>query len=437
MTLLDALRARSRIRTVDIRPTQELDDAVTAIKAAFPGYDKTPRLALNEIIQMLGSNLLSWQWSGVKVGDVALAAHAVFTEGASAPGPVKEFLQREILATTNSALLQATCEGYIAGWERDSTSTAFLGEAIESRSQYLPGNWKKAFRNLPELFDTQDAPARLAARMVSERDAFEWLVSNGVAAPHSGQLMRQVQSAWLSALPDAGDVKAVEQLFFWIFPKNHPALDGELAAAAIEKVLQPWLGAQPAHELKELVVHRVVEEFGDPRTQRPEFWALVSSAHRKVIVRWLAGASIDALLAVITKSTANHMWPPRHVFWKSLYDKGYIEEAWVALSPIARSNAADMFERTSDPVYTMTGLQVAKSRKDTCLLIMRIGRFTVVEGSHDYRIHVFHSSDPDAPSFYEDEYNAENIILAVNHPDTRIHDAYGHWQKWVEQRVLR
>jgi hypothetical protein len=157
-----------------------------------------------------------------------------------------------------------------------------------------------------------------------------------------------------------------------------------------------------------------------------------------VVVRWLAGESIDALLAIITKSTQTHMWPPRHVFWKGLYDKGLIDEAWVALSPAAIRNAAAMFEETKDQVYTMTGRQVAGSnRKETCLLIMRIRRYTVVEGSHDYRIHVFHSSDPAAPSLYQDAYDAEKMILPANHQDTRIHDGYDHWHRWVEQRILR
>jgi len=56
-----------------------------------------------------------------------------------------------------------------------------------------------------------------------------------------------------------------------------------------------------------------------------------------------------------------------------------------------------MFQRTGDAVYTMTSKQVARSRKDTCLLIMQIGRYTVLEGAHSYRFHVFKSTDPAAP----------------------------------------
>lgn len=249
--------------------------------------------------------------------------------------------------------------------------------------------------------------------------------------------MAAAHAAWLTALPEPRTMDSVRGLFYWLFPAGRPVLEGKAAARTIEKLLQPWLATMPPGELKEVILERVMPVYGDPRNQRADFWALVSAPHRKVLIRWLAGESMDALLSIITRSTANHMWPPRHAFWKGLYDRGLIDEAWIALSVAASADARAMFQKTGDPIYTMTSKQVAKSRKDTCLLIMRIGRYTVVEGSHDYRLHVFHSTDPAAPHFYEDEYDAEKLTLAMGHRDTRIHDAYGQWMKWAEERLLR
>ncbi|WP_159945797.1 EH signature domain-containing protein [Rhizobium sp. 18065] len=438
MTLIEALRERPRVRTSDFRNTDELDAAAAAIQAAFPGYDKTPNLALDQIIDLLRTSVSNWEWNAVKVGDVALAIRAAYTSDAGVPVEVEKFLQREILATTSTAILQASCEVYMNAWVRGSPSSISLAHSIRDRSEHLPGSWAKCFKAMPELLDAEHAPEVVAARLVDKSDAFDWLTAAGVVAPHSGKLMRQVHYAWLHALPEASSVEVIQQIFAWVFPKQRPSLEGDLAASAVEKLLNPWLRSHPPADVRDILVHRIVEAFGDPRNQRAEFWALVTPAHRKVVVRWLAGESIDALLAIITKSTQTHMWPPRHVFWKGLYDKGFVEEAWVALSPAAIRNAAVMFEETKDPVYTMTGSQMAGgNRKDTCLLIMRIGRYTVVEGSHDYRIHVFESDDPAAPLFYQDTYDAEKIILPANHSDTRIHDGYGHWQRWVEQRLLR
>ncbi|MBP1844339.1 hypothetical protein J2046_002598 [Rhizobium petrolearium] len=53
--------------------------------------------------------------------------------------------------------------------------------------------------------------------------------------------MRQVHYAWLRALPEASSVEVIQQIFAWVFPKQRPSLEGDLAASAVEKLLNPWL----------------------------------------------------------------------------------------------------------------------------------------------------------------------------------------------------
>jgi hypothetical protein len=301
---------------------------------------------------------------------------------------------------------------------------------------HLPYNWAKCVGAIPDLLDPDAAPDILGALMVRQGDAYSWLVYSGVPAPHVGELMNLAHVEWLKVLPDPVSEPQIQNLFSWLSPPGRPPLQGDSVAKTIEKLVHPWLSVSAGEDIRVLILDFVVATYGDPRNQRADFWALVSDRHRKVLMRWLAGQSMDALLSIITKSTANHMWPPRHRFWKGLYDRGLVSEAWVAMSPAASADADDMFKRTSDAIYTMSSRQVARSRKDTCLLIMRIGPYTVVEGSHDYRLHVFHSEDPAAPRFYESEYNAEDLTLEMGHRDTRIHDAHGQWMKWAEQRLL-
>lgn len=68
---------------------------------------------------------------------------------------------------------------------------------------------------------------------------------------------------------------------------------------------------------------------------------------------------------------------------------------------------------------------------------MRIGRYTVIEDSHKYRLHLLMSSDPAAPGMYADEYDSEGLLLEVGHLDTCTHDQNGQRMKWVERRSLR
>lgn len=436
MTLLDALRARPRIRTRQIWDTEALDIARDAVRMAFPGYEKAEATTLGEAVARLEKSVAAWDWTDIKVGDLSQVVRAVFSGNVKVSRETREFLKRELEVTSNPVFLQVLCDLYFEFWDRGSARTRWLAGVIVAARTHLPLNRAQSINALPALFDPDDAPELLAALMVQENDAYGWLVEHGVPAPHAGELMRLTHLAWLQALPDVTSEEVVENLLNWLSPAGQPSLQDDRAARTIEKLLHPWLSGNAPPQLSNRILEYILETYGDPRNQRADFWSLVSDRHRKVLIRWLAGQSMDALLSIITRSTANHMWPPRHRFWKGLYDRGLISEAWIALSASASADAADMFRRTNDAIFTMASRQVARSRKDTCLLIMRIGSYTVVEGSHDYRLHVFHSSDPAAPKFYEDQYDAEALTLEMGHRDTRIHDAHGQWMRWAEQRLL-
>ncbi len=437
MSLLETLRARQRVVTPDFRNTFALESAASSLKEAFPGYDQSRTLTVEEILRRLASSIASWEWGDIRVGDVAAAIRAVFSDAVVADHAVTEFLEREVATTANPALLAPAPDAYIEAWEASSPRTVWLATIMQQRLSLLPIRWQACFRAHPEILDSAAAPTLMAARMAEQRDPYEWLLDLGVAAPHSGKLMRALHFAWLEALPEPKTQDRIEPILAWMFPANGPQLEGDLAASALERLLRPWAVANAPGDLRTYLLVRVVEAFGDPRNQRPEFWSLVSAPCKRVVIRWLAGASMDALLAIITKSTSNHMWPPRHSFWKGLYDRGLIDEAWVALSPRAYSDAMTMVAETGEEIYRMVSRQTARSRKDTCLLIVRIGRYTVLEGSHDFRVHVFQATDPHAPALYEDDYDAESLILPQHHPDARMHDPGGNWMRWVEQRVLR
>lgn len=436
MTLLTALSSRQRIRAKEIWDTVELDAATLAVTAAFPGYGAAQSLSLNQIIKRLEHCVMSWDWADLKVGDIALAVKGVFSGEVNVTEQARAFLHQELAATTNPVLLGAISEVYLEFWERGTDETVWISSIVRDRAAYLPRNWARCFEALPELLE-QNAPELLAGRMAVQKNAYTWLLSNAVAAPHSGELIRMAHLAWLAVLPEPRGMDEVDGILAWMLPSGQPPLQGSAAARSIEKLLQPWLTARAEGEIQKKLLDTLIDTYGDPRNHRADFWSLVSAHHRKVLVRWLAGQSMDALLSIITRSTANHMWPPRHAFWKGLYDRGLIDEAWVALSPSASADANAMYRRTGDAIYTMTSRQIARSRKDTCLLIMRIGRYTVVEGSHNYRLHVFLSSDPNAPDLYEDEYDAEAWLLEVGHRDTCTHDPHGQWIKWAERRLLR
>lgn len=437
MTLLETLSARRRLRSSDIRLTDELDAAVAAVSAAFPGYNKTSAQSVQQILLRLTHSIRNWEWADITVGQVTTVVRAWLTNQAAVLPFVEDFLRIEIAVSTNVALLQAVCDSYLEEWSETSQRTVWVREILKSKLSLLPGNWQRVFTALPELLQEENGPDSLAERMALESDPYSWLVKNGVGSPHSGDFMAAAHSSFLRRMAPVESIDRIEVVFRWILPEGRLPMENGPAASAVDVILRSWANRNPGPEIRIHLLNRIMAFYGDPRNQKPEFWSLVTNDSRKVVVRWLAGQSMDALLRIIGDATQNHMWESRHVFWKGLYDRGLIDEAWIVLSAKAIRIADKLLKETQNPIYSMVSRQTARGdKKETCLLIMRIRNYIVLEGSHDYRVHVFDQSDPLAPTFYEEAYNAEAMRLPANDKNTKIHDQFGAWRQWVEKRVL-
>lgn len=436
MSLLERIRTRPRLQSPQKPKLEPFELRVRSIENAFPGLSRASAITVQQTIAKLAHALSAWQWDGITTGTVSLVCRA-FLRGEVNHRDVQDFMMREMEATTSHALLDATCEAYLDGWERGSARTSWLARLIPGKSQYLSDRWNRLFLSLPELLDVDQGTKRIAQRMLQQTDTFAWLRGCGIVSPHSGPLMRQVHIDWLTTMPAVRTAEQVDRVFAWIRPQGHLPISAELAALAVDKLLEPWRDGMPEMSYRQWLLDKLMSEYGDPRNAKREFWALTSEASRQVLRRWLAGQSMDALLRIITQATDSSMWPPRHHFWKGLHERGIVSEAWVVLSPEASKIAEYLHSRTGDEVYKMAGRQIAKSRKDTCLLVMRVGRYLVVEGSHDYRVHLFDASDPSAPQLYRDQYDAEAITFPAGDLMARRHDPQGNWTRWVEDRVLR
>lgn len=390
---------------------------------------------MEKAVPKLAAAVENWNWENVTLGEVALVVRGALRGEISPDARLGSFIQKEILSSTSDILLGVVAETYIDQWRSGDGRTLWLANAIRSKSEKLPSRWKKLFGLLPELLNAQSPPSDLAAKMVEQQDPYTWLLKCGILSPHSGLLMASTYSSWLVKLPDVRSPTQVQQIFNWIRPNGKHHATDDMAAAAIDKVLEPWRRETPSPGFQLELLNQITGIYGDPRHDGATFWPLVTKDSRDIVKRWLAGKSMDALLEIITKATANHMWQARHHFWKSLYDRKIVTEAWIVLSPAAARIAEDMFNRTGDEIYKNIGIQVAKTRRDTCLMIMRVGNYVVVEGSHDYRAHLFRAGNPDAPDLYEAEYDAEALTFPANDPWARIHDAPGQWMRWIEERV--
>lgn len=412
---------------------------VDAVKARYADFGAVKRDALDMLVARAAAAIRTWTWGELTEGDLAIVIRAMAAREVDMPPALEAFLVEELGVSTRRNLLRALCDGFLSGWAPQNERTATFVRIIAARSAWLPRDWQGRFTNLPELLDVVAGAETFGRWLASRADPYRAVIEKGIAAPHGLGFMRHVHDAWLAAQPPANDDPKVRRLLAWILPDGAPVLRGDRAAAVVARLLQPWTRIMPPEALRSLLAKTLVDAYGDPRRENPKFWQEVGPEGRRVMLRWLAGRRMETFLDVVSRAEAKgdhgDQWLPRRRFWMEVYETGRIDEAWVSFGKDAAEIAGRLGRETNDIAYMEFG-RTAKSRKDTCLLIMRIGAKVVVEGSHNFRIHVFDAGRPGAPDLYADEYDVDLFILDLGHEDARVHDAAGRWMDWVRRRVL-
>ena len=435
MSLADRLVLGPEFK-VRVGKAVSFETAVERIEAAFPGVEKRPPEDIPVILEKVEAALLAGDWSGVSAGDVSVAVYVDLEGSAYLSTELRDFLLKELEATTNSTLLDAMCRGYLVSWGAGSSKTKKLAAQIIGKAS-LPLRWKNLIAKCPEFLDPESGCARVGTRMVDVEAPFNWLKEIGLPSPHDEGFMRQAHIEFLKKSPDPKSPLSVDKFLAWVSPPGHPDMMNTRAADVVEKILSPWVSTNCPEDLREYCVGRLVKRFGDPRKEHQAFWAQIGERHRRVMLKWLARKSMEAIFEIVTlteKGTEQgHQWAKRKRFWMGVYDQGRIDEAWVALGNKAIPYAKSLFSRTGDPSFLAYGRQTG--RNDTCLLFMKLGDKTIVEGSHSFRVHVFPTPSRATPALYASKYELDDILLPNPHDSARMHDAAGNWMGWVQRRI--
>jgi hypothetical protein len=249
--------------------------------------------------------------------------------------------------------------------------------------------------------------------------------------PHGPGLADHAHLAFVEALAPRlaeADHAALATMLAWLAPGSDN-LRTKDAGKAIAALLGPWRHKTPPEQFRRKLQDGLVKTYGDPRVHKGGVWGNVPDDLQAVIRRWLTGATMKAFLDIVSQVEESHMWEPRRKFWWDLYEQGRVTEAWVALS----ERGVQLARRMGVKEF---GHQTARgTRVNTSLLIMRIGKKIVVEGSHNYMIHVFPADHKHPPKLYRRDYDCERIRLSLDDRHKRVHDQWGGWRSWVMERI--
>lgn len=152
---------------------------------------------------------------------------------------------------------------------------------------------------------------------------------------------------------------------------------------------------------------------------------------------WLVEKTMEDFFSLLshvakTQADADIHWKYRRRFWNAYLQKGYIDEAWVALGPNAYEQAPD-FVKGANHYARLRGVNSRHS-----VLIMKIGELVITEWSHSgsYRIWNFSRN---APEFYKNTYVRSDIIENCDHSGSHHGNTTGKWQEkvalYIKQRT--
>lgn len=437
MNLSSILGKKAILDAPALSDLKTLEAKKEAILNRWPDVVATPPEKDRErLVQEMRRRLVEDQWDDTQMSLVTSAARALFDpHRRKRPdlAELRDFYYGEIRVSTRRSFLDPMFSVYLASYEPSAAHTRSLASALEIAWPRIGARWKQLRDNIPELLHPARAPEAIAVKMRGMEDCWRGLQTMGLRAPHAPGLMDCAHLEFIRLMrPGLKSRGALEQLFDWIKPSGQQAkMSG--AAEAITAVLAPWLKQDPAQSEITFITETLQGLYGDPRVRAGGAWAGVPPSHLAVLTRWLTGENIRFFLDVVSAVEESHMWEPRRRFWLSLHEQKRIDAAWVAFSESGVRHATRMLNARSSRNGLSFGRQTAGgNRADTSLLILKIGRKIVIEGSHTYKVHIFKESDLRAPRLYRQTYDCEAIRL-ISSAEARSH--IGDWQGWVRERI--
>jgi len=415
----------------------QLEAKKDRILSRWPDVVVTPPEKDRErLVQEMLRRLTDNKWDDTPLALVTSAARALFDLKRRERHNLEElrnFYYKEIEVSTRRSFLDAMLSVYLQTYEPRAPHTRSLAKALDSAWGHIGTRWQQLRKNLPELLEPDRAPDSIAKKMRGMDDCWRELQALGLRTPHAPGLMDHAHLAFVQLMcPILKNRAALDQLFSWLKPEGHQArMSG--AAEAITAVLEPWLKQDPFQQEMSFITEKLQGLYGDPRVGGGGAWAGVPPAHLSVLMRWLTGENIRFFLDVVSAVEENHMWEPRRKFWLSLHEQKRIDAAWVAFSETGARHATKLLNSRKSRNIPSFGRQTAGgNRIDTSLLILKIGNKIVVEGSHNYKVHIFREIDLRAPKLYRPTYDCEKIRLIAG-ADAKMH--LGNWQSWVLERI--
>ncbi|HYE36946.1 EH signature domain-containing protein [Methylocaldum sp.] len=393
--------------------------------------------------------LLNGTWQSISFGEWKLAVWIMFI-GEKPLADEPEFLDR-LFEQFRSCRKQTAYKGLILAYlnEFDPSKPAIRRVAQELEGAVRQFNWAWTDRHdRYRLFAPDEAPRQIAnaclAPPAAPRSVLESLGMGGSRA--SGGMAAH---AWLQAL------HRLSQLLLQQGPKlehvdtilDWSVVDGRLLyptpshrAALASALLLPWAERNPTEEIKDNVSTFLLAHLKDPRLPfNAKEWVGVPDEAVAVLRKWLTGVALEQFCEVVDQVAQERMWRYRRAFWLAYYNADVINDAWVLFGPNAQSYARRAFGKTRSYGILERGYQV---QADHSVLLMKIGKLTVADWSHNGKCHIWIDGNSFTPKLYLQRYTRDDVIRGADYLDphgkqgqAHYGSEHGKWQSLVSSYI--
>ena len=442
MSLIEAIEKGGRFSPLSVPELRYLSAAADRVRERWPDVQMTKTEQEREALaQKLRERVERDDWGGTRLSFVVTAASAVFdSERWDRPdlARTREFIYAEIAASTSETLLSGLLRAYLDSYSPQAPHTTALVTAVIAAIPQMSPSVRLLLDAVPELLDPKTGPDRLAARMSEMSDPYTELLRLGVRNPHGGGFMDLAHLSLTSRVRSHLSGRTlIDWYISWLRPLDKEEARTTGAEPAIEALIHPWLKNTPDDELRSYLVETLIELYGDPRIKSGGVWSGIDDRYMAIVQRWLTREDMRFFTGVVDAVQKDNMWVKRRDFWLKLYDEGLIDAAWAALSSEGFEYARQhLMRQDAKNAYTRVGFQ--RARKNTSLLIMKIGNKIMVDGCHNYKTHVFEASDPMAPKLYEEGYDCASIMAASDDRrsvSSKSHSSIDSWGRWVRDMI--
>lgn len=334
-----------------------------------------------------------------------------------------------------SGLIQA----YIRDFDPHRPATDTIARALRSILSEFHWKWSD-LHSRHALFTPKDAPTKIAEACLPTRtDPLDVLASAGIGgAAARGSLAAHVYLQVLLTVRKKlsnGDLDfdLLERVMKWSAGSDGLVFPAYRATLA-DSLLLPWANNNPDEELKAKILPFLLENFRDPRLPaNAKEWLGVSQEAVAVARRWLTGLALEQFFDVVDQVAQESMWRYRRSFWLAYHKRHVVDDAWVLFGSEALSYARRAFDKAQSYGTLERTSQVQANHS---VLLMRIGKLTVADWSHNGKCHIWLDGNPKAPKLYHPRYpRGELVTQSDNAGQVHYGSEHGTWQRSVEAYI--